>query len=70
MLQLRNRLTRQKLLRRLNERSLIAGKIKADKLEDLLLEMQMDLKSLKGRLQDELHEIGECSTVVVQYARA
>lgn len=59
VLQLRNRLGRQKRLRGLNERSLIAGKSRANKVEGLLLEMQMDLKNLKERLQDELNELGE-----------
>jgi hypothetical protein len=59
VLQLRNRLSRQKRLRGLNEHSLVAGKSRANKAEGLLLEMQMDLKNLKGRLQDELAELGE-----------
>ena len=59
VMQLRNRLGRQKRLRSLNERSLVAGKSRSHKVEGLLLEMQMDLKNLKERLQDELHEIGE-----------
>ena len=59
VLQLRNRLSRQKRLRSLNEHSLIAGKSRAEKVEELLLEMQMDLKNLKRRLQDELTELGE-----------
>ena len=59
VLQMRNRLSRQKRLRSLNEHSLVAGKRRADKVEELLLEMQMDLKNLKGRLQDELTELGE-----------
>jgi hypothetical protein len=59
VLQLRNRLLRQKRLRSLNEQSLIAGKSRSNKVEGLLLEMQMDLKNLKGRLQDELTELGE-----------
>ena len=58
VLQLRNRLGRQKRLRSLNERSLHAGKARAHKVEGLLLEMQMDLKNLKGRLQEELTELG------------
>jgi len=59
VLQLRNRLSRQKRLRALNERSLAAGKGRSHKVEGLLLEMQMDLKNLKERLQDELNELGE-----------
>eukprot|EP00584_Thalassiosira_punctigera_P018578 CAMPEP_0172554910 /NCGR_PEP_ID=MMETSP1067-20121228/56996_1 /TAXON_ID=265564 ORGANISM="Thalassiosira punctigera, Strain Tpunct2005C2" /NCGR_SAMPLE_ID=MMETSP1067 /ASSEMBLY_ACC=CAM_ASM_000444 /LENGTH=941 /DNA_ID=CAMNT_0013343377 /DNA_START=227 /DNA_END=3052 /DNA_ORIENTATION=- len=58
VMQLRNRLSRQKKLRSLNERSLVAGKSRAHKVEGLLLEMQMDLRTLKERLQDELNEIG------------
>jgi hypothetical protein len=58
VLQLRNRLGRQKRIRGLNERSLEAGKKRADKVEGLLVEMQTDLSSLKGRLQDELNELG------------
>ena len=59
VLQLRNRLGRQKQLRILNERALVAGKSKERKVEGLLLEMQMDLKNLKERLQDELNELGK-----------
>ena len=58
-MQLRNRLIRQKRLRGLNERSLIVGKSRSHKVEGLLLEMQMDLKNLKERLQDELMELGK-----------
>lgn len=58
VLQLRNRLGRQKRLRSLNERSLVAGKSRAKKVEGLLLEMQMDLKNLKGRLAEELTQLG------------
>lgn len=57
VLQLRNRLGRQKKVRSLNERSLEAGKKRADKVESLLMEMQTDLTSLKGRLQEELNEL-------------
>eukprot|EP00571_Detonula_confervacea_P001265 CAMPEP_0172318422 /NCGR_PEP_ID=MMETSP1058-20130122/34814_1 /TAXON_ID=83371 /ORGANISM="Detonula confervacea, Strain CCMP 353" /LENGTH=1146 /DNA_ID=CAMNT_0013033253 /DNA_START=171 /DNA_END=3611 /DNA_ORIENTATION=+ len=58
VLQLRNRLGRQKRLRNLNERSLEAGKGRSLKVEGLLVEMQMDLKVLKERLEDELNELG------------
>ena len=58
VLQLRNRLGRQKRLRSLNERGLVAGKSRAKKVEGLLLEMQMDLKNLKGRLAEELTQLG------------
>ncbi|KAL3822395.1 hypothetical protein ACHAXA_010873 [Cyclostephanos tholiformis] len=58
VLQLRNRLSRQKRLRGLNEHSLVAGQNRAKKAEGLLLEMQMDLKNLKERLQVELTELG------------
>ena len=57
-LQLRNRLGRQKRLRSQNERSLVAGKHRAHKVETLLLEMQMDLKNLKGRLHKEVLDLG------------
>lgn len=59
VLQLRNRLGRQKRLRSLNEQSLVTGKSRAKKVERLLHEMEKDLKTLKGRLQDELNELGE-----------
>lgn len=58
VMQLRNRLGRQKRIRGLNERSLVAGKNRALKVEGLLTEMQVDLQSLKGRLQEELNELG------------
>lgn len=58
VLQLRNRLGRQKRLRSLNEHSLIAGKSRANKVERLLKEMEKDLITLKERLQDELNELG------------
>ena len=58
VLQLRNRLGRQKRLRSQNERSLVAGKHRAHKVETLLLEMQMDLKNLKGRLHKEVLDLG------------
>ena len=59
VLQLRNRLGRQKRLRSLNEQSLVTGKSRAKKVERLLHEMEKDLKTLKGRLQDELNDLGE-----------
>lgn len=58
VLQLRNRLGRQKKIRGLNERSLKSGEKRAHKMEELLVEMQTDLTSLKGRLQEELNELG------------
>ena len=57
--QLRNRLGRQKRLRSLNEQTLVAGKSRAHKVERLLKEMETDLITLKGRLQDELNEMGK-----------
>lgn len=65
VLQLRNRLGRQKRLRSLNEQSLVTGKSRAKKVERLLHEMEKDLKTLKGRLQDELNELGEPFVVYV-----
>ena len=65
VLQLRNRLGRQKRLRSLNEQSLVTGKSRAKKVERLLNEMEKDLKTLKGRLQDELNELGEPFVVYV-----
>jgi hypothetical protein len=59
VLQLRNRLGRQKRIRGLNELNFKAGEKRADKVEGLLIEMQTDLASLKGRLQEELDELGE-----------
>jgi hypothetical protein len=44
----------------LNEQSVIAGKHRAKKMERLLLEMQVDLRTLKGRLQTELTDLGKC----------
>lgn len=58
VLQLRNRLSRQKKIRILNERSLKAGETRSQRVEGLLLEMQADLRCLKERLQDELNELG------------
>ena len=60
VMQMRNRLVRQKRLRSLNEQSVIAGKHRAKKMERLLLEMQVDLRTLKGRLQTELTDLGKC----------
>ncbi len=59
VMQLRNRLSRQKRVRSLNERSLAAGKNRSRKVEGLLSEMQLDLTNLKTRLQDELRELGK-----------
>lgn len=59
VLQLRNRLGRQKKIRSLNERNLKSGEKRAHKMEELLVEMQTDLTNLKGRLQEELNELGE-----------
>lgn len=62
MLQLRNRLSRQKRIRDLNQRSLKSGENRADKVEGLLMEMQSDLRSLKERLQVELNDLGMLSS--------
>ena len=59
VMQMRNRLVRQKRLRKLNEQSVIAGNHRAKKMERLLLEMQEDLQTLKGRLQTELTDLGK-----------
>lgn len=59
VMQLRNRLGRQKRLRSLNEQSVAAGKSRAIKGERLLKEMEKDLIALKRRLQDELNELGQ-----------
>jgi hypothetical protein len=64
VMQLRHRLGRQKRLRRLNERTLTEGKSRSHKVENLLLEMQMDLKNLKERLHGELSELGISNTVL------
>lgn len=58
VMQLRNRLSRQKRVRSLNERSLAAGKNCSRKVEGLLSEMHMDLSNLKERLHAELRELG------------
>lgn len=60
VMHMRNRLVRQKRLRSLNEQSVLAGKQRAKKMERLLLEMQVDLRTLKGRLQTELTDLGKC----------
>jgi len=64
VMQLRHRLGRQKRLRRLNERTLTEGKSRSHKVENLLLEMQMDLKNLKERLHGELSELGISNAVL------
>ena len=64
VMQLRHRLGRQKRLRGLNERSLAEGKSRSLRVENLLLEMQMDLKNLKERLHGELSELGISNTVL------
>lgn len=56
--QLRNRLGRQKRLRSLNERSYVAGKDRGVRAEGLLMEMKLDLTSLKDRLREELLDLG------------
>jgi len=64
VMQLRHRLGRQKRLRRLNERTLAEGQSRSHKVENLLLEMQMDLKNLKERLHGELSELGITNAVL------
>jgi len=64
VMQLRHRLGRQKRLRRFNERTLAEGQSRSHKVENLLLEMQMDLKNLKERLHGELSELGISNAVL------
>lgn len=64
VMQLRHRLGRQKRLRILNERTLKEGRSRSHKVENLLLEMQMDLKNLKDRLHGELSELGISNAVL------
>jgi hypothetical protein len=58
MLQLRNQLYRQRRIRLLNERTYTSSQERATKVESLVAEMRMDLKSLKGRLDLEIHDLG------------
>ena len=62
VMQLRHRLGRQKRLRMHNERTLREGKSRSHKVENILLEMQTDLKNLKERLHGELSELGISNT--------
>ena len=59
MLQLRNELYRQRRIRLLNERTFASTRDRSHKVEALVAEMRMDLKSLKLRLEEELHELGK-----------
>lgn len=57
-LHLRNLLIRQHRTRILNEKTFAATKERAGKVESLVDEMRSDLKSLKGKLDAEMREIG------------
>ena len=58
VLQLRNQLYRQRRIRILNDRTYLASQERASKVESLVAEMRMDLKSLKSRLDLEIRELG------------
>ena len=58
VLQLRNQLYRQRRIRLLNEKTYAATQEKASRVESLVAEMRTDLKSLKGRLDVEIRELG------------
>lgn len=58
VLQLRNQLYRQRRIRILNEKTYNATKERAARVESLVTEMRTDLKTLKGRLDDEIRELG------------
>jgi hypothetical protein len=60
-LQVRNELYRQRRIRLLNERTFEATSERTHKVEALVSEMRTDLKSLKLRLEEELHELGKLS---------
>ena len=57
-LRLRNRLLQQKRARLTNERAYATVEERSDRVHTILTEMKADLKSLKKRLSDELHELG------------
>ena len=65
VLQRRNELARQRRLRVMNERALVATSEKAARVETLVSEMRADLKSLKDRLDYELMELGEFNVIVM-----
>ena len=58
MLHLRNQLYRQTRIRTLNEKTFAATRDRSVRVESLVAEMRTDLKSLKNRLGEELHELG------------
>jgi hypothetical protein len=58
VLQLRNQLYRQRRIRMLNERTYAASQERASRVESLVAEMRTDLKSLKGRLDLEIRDLG------------
>ena len=58
VLQLRNQLYRQRRIRTLNERTYTATQERASRVESLVAEMRTDLKSLKGRLDLEIRDLG------------
>jgi hypothetical protein len=58
VLQLGNQLYRQRRIRLLNERTYAATRERSHRVEGLVSEMRADLKSLKHRLEEELHELG------------
>ena len=58
VLQLRNLLYRQRRIRILNEKTYLSSQERASKVESLVAEMRLDLKSLKGRLDLEIREVG------------
>lgn len=57
VLQLRNQLYRQRRIRLLNERTYAASQERASRVESLVAEMRMDLKSLKNRLDLEIRDL-------------
>lgn len=58
VLQLRNQLYRQRRIRMLNEKTFAASQERASRVESLVAEMRLDLKSLKGRLDQEIRDLG------------
>ncbi len=58
VMQLRNKVYRQKRIRFLNERNTVSGDDRRRRFEVLLSDMKSDLDSLKGRLKEELNELG------------
>jgi len=58
VLQRRNEIARQRRIRLMNEKSLSTACDKSNRVENLVIEMRTDLKSLKDRLDYELIELG------------